>query len=74
MDKLDILPLTLPVEGREWILSETGIEPEQLQKIYEGPTSCYVRPNSTNEENGNIFTSGTIVGFLSAFDLSLIHI
>lgn len=70
MDIQDSLPLILAVEGREWILNETGIEPEELQKIYAGPTSCYVRQNNTNEENANIFTAGTIIGFLSSEDYS----
>lgn len=70
MDIQDSLPLILAVEGREWILNETGIEPEELQKIYAGPTSCYVRQNNTNEENANVFTAGTIIGFLSSEDYS----
>ncbi len=70
MDIQDSLPLILAVEGREWILNKTGIEPEELQKIYKGPTNCYVRQNNTNEENANVFTSGNLIGFLSPDDYS----
>lgn len=70
MDIQDSLPLILAVEGREWILNKTGIEPEELQKIYKGPTNCYVRQNNTNEENANVLTSGNLIGFLSSDDYS----
>ena len=70
MDIQSSLPISFTVVGREWILNETGIEPEELQKIYAGPTSCYVKQNNTYEENGNIFAAGTIVGFLTADDYS----
>lgn len=70
MDIQNSLPISFIVVGREWILNETGIEPEELQKIYAGPTSCYVKKNNTYEENGNIFAAGTIVGFLTADDYS----
>lgn len=56
---------TVVVEGRDWILENTEVEPDILKRIYKGPTQCWLAANRVDSDKANVFAEGKIVGFLS---------
>lgn len=56
---------TVAVEGRDWVLKNTQIEPDILKRIYKGPTQCWLAANRIDSDKANVFAEGKIVGFLS---------